>query len=500
MTRRDDLESNSNTNSNLAPNTSIKDSSTDSTEISKEQSEWERVSSHLRNDIGDTAYRSWIRPLSFLGVDSMTLQIGTPTRFMKDWVQSHYADQIVSLWDNTISKVHALEIKVIENTKEPAQASVSKTKNDNDLSTTSPTVSNQNLYNTELNDRELEAISSPLDPRFTFDSFVLGKSNELACAAAKRITETDTVSFNPLYIYGGVGLGKTHLMHAIAWAIREKQPQRKVLYLSAEKFMYQFIRALRFRDSVTFKEQFRSVDVLMIDDIQFISGKESTQEEFFHTFNALIDQNKQIIISADKAPGELDGIQERLKSRLGWGLVADIHPTNYDLRLSILKSKADLLGANVQPKVLEFLAQKISSNVRELEGALNRIIAHAELVGRAITIEYAQDVLKDLLRSSNRKISIDEIQRKVCENYGLRMADMQSARRSRNIARPRQVAMYLAKQLTSRSLPEIGRKFGGRDHTTVMHAVRKIEELSNEDPSFGDEVQMIKRSIMDDRQ
>ena len=286
-------------------------------------------------------------------------------------------------------------------------------------------------------------------------------------------------------------------MHAIAWRIRERQPERKVLYLSAEKFMYQFIRALRFRNAVTFKEQFRSVDVLMIDDIQFISGKDSTQEEFFHTFNALIDQNKQIIISADKSPGELEGIQERLKSRLGWGLVADIHPTNYELRLGILKAKADLLGATMPPKVLEFLAQKISSNVRELEGALNRIIAHAELVGRSITIDYAQDVLQDLLRSNNRKISIDEIQRKVCENYGLRMADMQSARRSRNIARPRQVAMYLAKQLTSRSLPEIGRKFGGRDHTTVMHAVRKIEELSNEDPSFGDEVSLIRRSIMD---
>lgn len=467
-------------------------------------SEWVRVAEALRQNIGDTAYRSWIRPLIFLGVDGMSLQIGTPTRFMKDWVQSHYADQILSLWDMNVSKAHSIDF--ILHDVQPKQNAQKADRLESDRDETaarltnngsSELISNQNIYQTELNPQELESLSSPLDPRFTFDRFVLGKSNELACAAAKRITETDSVSFNPLYIYGGVGLGKTHLMHAIAWRIRERQPERKVLYLSAEKFMYQFIRALRFRNAVTFKEQFRSVDVLMIDDIQFISGKDSTQEEFFHTFNALIDQNKQIIISADKSPGELEGIQERLKSRLGWGLVADIHPTNYELRLGILKAKADLLGANMPPKVLEFLAQKISSNVRELEGALNRIIAHAELVGRSITIDYAQDVLQDLLRSNNRKISIDEIQRKVCENYGLRMADMQSARRSRNIARPRQVAMYLAKQLTSRSLPEIGRKFGGRDHTTVMHAVRKIEELSNEDPSFGDEVSLIRRSIMD---
>ena len=263
--------------------------------------------------------------------------------------------------------------------------------------------------------------------------------------------------------------------------------------------MYQFIRALRFRDSVTFKEQFRSVDVLMIDDIQFISGKDSTQEEFFHTFNALIDQNKQIIISADKSPNELDGIQERLKSRLGWGLVADIHPTNYELRLGILRAKADQLGANIPPKVLEFLAHKIASNVRELEGALNRVVAHSELVGRPITLDYAQEVLQDLLRANNRKISIDEIQRKVCDNYGLRMSDMQSARRARTIARPRQVAMYLAKQMTARSLPEIGRKFGGRDHTTVMHAIRKIEELMNQDSMFNDEVSLIRRAITEAR-
>lgn len=464
--------------------------------------EWDRVRDFLKKDIGDTAFRSWIRPLTLLGIDGLTLQIGTPTRFMKDWVQSHYADQIINIWDHNIQKIHTIDF-IIQDIKTPAPTTPQASEESDIEAITSgaasPLIANQNLYNTELSDTELAGLSSPLDPRFTFDRFVLGKSNELACAAARRITETETVSFNPLYLYGGVGLGKTHLMHAIAWRLKETQPHRKVLYLSAEKFMYQFIRALRFRDSVTFKEQFRSVDVLMIDDIQFISGKDSTQEEFFHTFNALIDQNKQIIISADKSPNELDGIQERLKSRLGWGLVADIHPTNYELRLGILKAKADQLGANIPPKVLEFLAHKIASNVRELEGALNRVVAHSELVGRPITLEYAQDVLQDLLRANNRKISIDEIQRKVCDNYGLRMGDMQSARRARNIARPRQVAMYLAKQMTARSLPEIGRKFGGRDHTTVMHAIRKIEELMNQDTMFHDEVSLIRRAITEAR-
>ncbi|MEM6902601.1 MAG: chromosomal replication initiator protein DnaA, partial [Pseudomonadota bacterium] len=340
-----------------------------------------------------------------------------------------------------------------------------------------------------------DALTAQLDPRFTFDNFVVGKPNELAHAAARRVAESDAVPFNPLFLYGGVGLGKTHLMHAIGWAIRNKTPERKVLYLSAEKFMYQFIRALRFKDTMAFKEQFRSVDVLMIDDVQFISGKESTQEEFFHTFNALVDQNRQIIISADKSPSNLEGLEERLRSRLGWGLVADIHPTSYELRLGILQAKADQLKVTVPQKVTEFLAHKITSNVRELEGALNRLVAHADLVGRDITLDTVQEVLQDLLRASDRRVTIDEIQRRVAEHYNIRVADMHSARRARAVARPRQVAMYLAKQLTSRSLPEIGRKFGGRDHTTVMHAVRKIEEICSTDSAFAEDVELLKRML-----
>jgi chromosomal replication initiator protein len=290
-------------------------------------------------------------------------------------------------------------------------------------------------------------------------------------------------------------LGKTHLMHAIAWRIRQSDPTRNVIYLSAEKFMYRFIRALREQNTVDFKEQFRSVDVLMIDDVQFIAGKDSTQEEFFHTFNALVDQGRQIVLSADKSPSNLEGIEERLKSRLNCGLVADIHATTYELRLGILQSKADQLGVEVKRNVLEFLAHKITSNVRELEGALNRIVAHAQLVGRQITLETTQEVLHDLLRANDRRVTIEEIQKRVAEHFNIRISDMHSARRARSVARPRQVAMYLAKQLTTRSLPEIGRKFGGRDHTTVMHAVRKVDELRERDAGFAEDVELLRRML-----
>jgi len=317
----------------------------------------------------------------------------------------------------------------------------------------------------------------------------------LAAVAAQRVAGADRVEFNPLFLYGGVGLGKTHLMHAIAWTIRKTRPDRRVVYLSAEKFMHQFIRALRQRDTVSFKERFRSADVLMVDDVQFIIGKDSTQEEFFHTFNALVDDNKQIVLSADKSPADLEGLEERLRSRLAWGLVADIHPTTYELRLGILQSKAERMTVAVPEKVLEFLAHRIMSNVRELEGALNRLAAHATLVGRPISLETAQDVLQDLLRANDRRATIDEIQKKVAEYYRIKTAEMRSARRAREVARPRQVAMYLSKQLTARSLPEIGRSFGGRDHTTVMHAIRKVEELSANDASFAEDVDLLRRML-----
>jgi chromosomal replication initiator protein len=396
---------------------------------------------------------------------------------MRDWIESQYAERLVSLWALEARGIDGIDVVV-------ADGSIDE---DSALPTPSPAA----IRETESRNN----ISAPLDLRFTFENFIVGKPNELAFAAARRVAEADIAPYNPLFLYGGVGLGKTHLMHAIAWHIRETQPEKRVIYLSAEKFMYQFIRALRFRDTVAFKEQFRSVDILMIDDVQFIAGKDSTQEEFFHTFNALVDQNRQVVISADKSPNDLEGMEERMKSRLGWGLVADIHPTTYELRYGILQSKSEDMGVEIPPKILEFLAHKITSNVRELEGALNRIVAYANLIGRSITLETTQDVLQDVLRANDRKVTIEEIQKRVAEHFNIRLSEMYSSRRARAVARPRQIAMYLAKQLTARSLPEIGRKFGGRDHTTVMHAVKKVEELRSIDNGFSEDVELLRRML-----
>ncbi|WP_114395456.1 chromosomal replication initiator protein DnaA [Oleisolibacter albus] len=458
--------------------------------------QWARVRGRLKDEVGETAYRSWLKPLTVADFEGGQVRIVVPTRFMRDWIRTHYADRIKALWSGENPGVQSVEIVVAAPSRvaEPVGAPAIVA-NDSPPPRHEPEPEPLPVSHHGGSEDRADELTAPLDPRFTFENFVVGKPNELAFAAARRVADASSVTFNPLFLYGGVGLGKTHLMHAIAWHIRKKDPPRRVIYLSAEKFMYQFIRALRFKDTMAFKEQFRSVDVLMIDDVQFISGKDSTQEEFFHTFNALVDQNRQVIISADKSPSDLEGMEERLRSRLGWGLVADIHPTTYELRLGILQQKADRIGAKIPPKVLEFLAHKITSNVRELEGALNRIVAHAELVGRAITLESAQDVLHDLLRASNRRVTIEEIQKKVAEHFNIRLADMSSARRARAVARPRQVAMYLAKQLTQRSLPEIGRKFGDRDHTTVMHAVRKVEELCGSDPAFAEDVELLRRML-----
>jgi chromosomal replication initiator protein len=455
------------------------------------QAQWARVRGRLRDEFGEAAFRSWLRSMTLAEVIEGRVRIGVPTRFLRDWVAAHYADRIRALWNAENGAISAIDIFVsgtgAPSTEVAAPAIIAKDKEkEKDAPAAEP--------------GEEKEIGAALDPRFTFENFVVGKPNELAHAAARRVAESSvgpgrSVPFNPLFLYGGVGLGKTHLMHAIAWHIRTHDPSRKLIYLSAEKFMYQFIRALRFKDTMAFKEQFRSVDVLMIDDVQFISGKDSTQEEFFHTFNALVDQNRQVIISADKSPSDLEGMEERMRSRLGWGLVADIHPTTYELRLGILQAKAEQQRMQIPIKVLEFLAHKITSNVRELEGALNRIVAHAQLVGRAITIESAQEVLHDLLRANDRRVTIDEIQKRVAEHYNIRLADMHSARRARAVARPRQVAMWLCKQLTPRSLPEIGRKFGGRDHTTVMHAVRKIDELRSTDRTLAEDIELLKRML-----
>ena len=442
--------------------------------------EWQDITLTLKKEIGDIAFRSWLQGIEFVSPAAGEVVLKAPSTVACNWIKSHYADRIQELWAARNPGLRALSIK-------PGAALRATQPQPVQIIDIQPARPPEPVVD--------DPLMGVLDPRFTFENFVVGKPNELAHAAARRVAEGEQVPFNPLFLYGGVGLGKTHLMHAIAWEIRRRGPGRRVLYLSAEKFMYEFVRAVRFKDTVEFKEQFRSVDVLMIDDIQFICGKDSTQEEFFHTFNALVDQHRQIIISADKSPSDLEGMEERLRSRLGWGLVADIHPTTYELRLGILQAKAETMARQVDSKVLEFLALKISSNVRELEGALTRICAHADLIGRPITIESTQELLRDLLRANDRRVGIEEIQRKVAEHFNIKVAEMHSDRRSRVVARPRQVAMYLSKQLTTSSLPDIGRKFGGRDHTTVIHAVRKIEELMRGDNVFADEVEMLRRAL-----
>ncbi|MHA6264223.1 chromosomal replication initiator protein DnaA [Arenibacterium sp. CAU 1754] len=457
------------------------------------QEKWGQLRQRLLKTVGQNNYTTWIEPLEFSDLQDGIAVFEVPTNFMGNYVSQNFADLILYELNTSGESVQRVVFQVPANT--PARP-----KKSTPAKTATPQEPTPQPASRSAEDVASELQAAPLDPRFTFDSFVVGKPNELAHAAARRVSEGGPVTFNPLVLYGGVGLGKTHLMHAIAWELRSRKPDLNVLYLSAEQFMYRFVQALRERKMMDFKHLFRSVDVLMVDDVQFIAGKDSTQEEFFHTFNALVDQNKQIIISADRAPGEIKDLEERVKSRLQCGLVVDLHPTDYELRLGILQSKVDKYrktypGLEIADGVLEFLAHRISTNVRVLEGALTRLFAFASLVGREIDMELTQDCLADVLRASERKITVEEIQRKVSDYYNIRLSDIIGPKRLRSYARPRQVAMYLCKQLTSRSLPEIGRRFGGRDHTTVMHGVRRIEELKVSDGQIAEDVEMLRRAL-----
>lgn len=454
------------------------------------QEKWGLLKKKLLKTVGQNNYSNWIEPLEFEELEDGVAMFTVPTSFMGNYVSQNFSDQILYELTASGERVQSLSFRVAANsTARPTEKAAPKD--------TMPTRAVETAVLTETTDQMQTA---PLDARFTFDTFVVGKPNELAHAAARRVSEGGPVTFNPLVLYGGVGLGKTHLMHAIAWELKTQRPDLNVLYLSAEQFMYRFVQALRERKMMDFKHMFRSVDVLMVDDVQFIAGKDSTQEEFFHTFNALVDQNKQIIISADRAPGEIKDLEDRVKSRLQCGLVVDLHPTDYELRLGILQSKVQQYqstypGLEIADGVLEFLAQRISTNVRVLEGALTRLFAFASLVGRPIDMDLTQDCLADVLRASERKITVEEIQRIVSDYYNIRLSDIIGPKRLRSYARPRQVAMYLCKQLTSRSLPEIGRRFGGRDHTTVMHGVRRIEELKNTDGQIAEDVEILRRAL-----
>ncbi len=464
---------------------------------------WTRVRSRLQTEVGDVEYRTWLRQMTLAGVDGDEVTVHLPTRFLRDWVRSHYADKLSALWQQENRRIRRVDVRV--------GAGMAAAGEDAGPSP-APSLAGAALpaaVAIDLAPAAAVPVAAPeraegvsLDQRFSFASFVVGKPNEFAHACARRVAERPaSPGFNPLFLYGGVGLGKTHLMHAIGLELGRADVDRggravpSVAYMSAEKFMYRFIAAIRSQSTMEFKEELRSVDVLMIDDLQFLIGKDNTQEEFFHTFNALVDAGKQIVVSADKSPSDLSGLEDRLRTRLGCGMVADIHATTFELRISILESKAETSGVPVPPKVLEYLAHKITSNVRELEGSLNRLIAHANLFGRPVTLESTQEVLHDILKAHDRRVTIEEIQRRVAEHFNIRLTDMSSARRARAVARPRQVAMYLAKQLTSRSLPEIGRKFGNRDHTTVMHAVSRVAELMELDAGFAEDVELMRRML-----
>jgi chromosomal replication initiator protein len=448
--------------------------------------QWGQLKQELLGKVGKHNYANWIEPLELSAVGDGIATFHVPTTFLGNYVSQNFGDLILYQLNTVAPEIRRVRFEVSRDGDKRAAAPRPAAAPDRAAPATPEAGS--------------RVPTAPLDDRFTFDRFVVGKPNELAHAAAKRVAEGGPVTFNPLFLYGGVGLGKTHLMHAIAWELRVRRPDLNAVYLSAEQFMYRFVQALRDRRMMDFKEMFRSVDVLMVDDVQFIAGKDSTQEEFFHTFNALVDQNKQIVISADRAPGEIQNLEDRIKSRLQCGLVVDLHPTDYELRLGILQAKVerfrvDYPDLRISDGVLEFLAHRISTNVRVLEGALTRLYAFASLVGHEITLDLAQDCLADVLRASERKVSIEEIQRQVAEHFNIRLSDMIGPKRVRSFARPRQVAMYLCKQMTSRSLPEIGRRFGGRDHTTVMHGVKRIDTLRHQDAQMAEDLELLRRAL-----
>jgi chromosomal replication initiator protein len=438
---------------------------------------WAQVQTGIQRDIGEHNFKAWIAPLDFREIEARTLHLASPTDFIGNWVTQNFQDVILRH-----ASAAGLDATRIACTTASARG----------RATSRPTPDEA-----AARPRRLE---NALDRRFTFDSFVVGKSNELAHAAARRVATGGSVTFNPLFLHSSVGLGKTHLMQAIAWELLARDPQTRILYLTAEQFMYRFVQALREKATMDFKQTFRGVDVLLVDDVQFIAGKDSTQEEFFHTFNALVDQGKQVVISADRSPAQISDLEERITTRLQSGLVVDLHPADYELRLGVLMQRYDNLREtqpdfHIASDVLEFLAARISQSIRVLEGAIHRLAAYADLIGGEVTLDKAQDTLADLLRQSERKLTIEAIMKETCEHFNLRMSDMTSARRSRSVARPRQMAMYLAKKLTPRSYPEIGRKFGGKDHTTVLYAVRRVEELIASDLQVAEDLELLQRKL-----
>ena len=452
--------------------------------FASEELDWQQIQSEMKNKLGLEIYESWLKKISFLEEHNNYLLLSVPTRFIRDWITSRYLDQILKIIKLYKKDIIRIEFKIIDQ------------KVDKELKDSTNIESNQNENVSFIKDSYLQY--NRIDPNKRFDNFITGSSNKLAYEASLKVTETIS-HYNPLYIYGGVGMGKTHLLNSIGFEMKKKN---KVMFISAERFMYQFVKSIKSNDMVKFKEYFRNTDILLIDDIQFISGKEAMQEEFFHTFNALLDKGSQIIVSADRAPNKLMRIQERIKSRFSGGLVVDIQKPDLELRKKIVQKKTEELNnlysdqLQVSKDIQDFISNEISGSVRELVGAVNRIVSFSRIYNKVPNLPETKVVLKDLLNISENKVTIDLIQTIVCKFFKISKNEMLSSRRSRYLVRPRQTAIYLTKILTSKSLPEIGREFSNRDHTTIIHSVKTIEKIKEKDPEMVDNINKLKNQIL----
>ncbi len=472
---------------------------------STDQERWQQVKKRLRVELGEDVFTSWFARIELETIEQGTIRLSVPTRFLRNWIQSHYSEKVLGHWQAEDPIINRLELSVRSAAIRPLPVKPKCAES---------SVPPRELREVPRNGVEARAGApfmgvhealggSPLDPRLSFETFIVGRSNTLANAAARQVATSrrgEPLMFNPLYVHAGVGLGKTHLLQAITWA--GNAGDRKVLYLTAERFMYGFVSALRSQTTLAFKEAVRAIDVLMIDDLQFLQGR-STQAEFCHTLNALIDAGRQVVIASDRPPADLESLDDRVRSRLAGGLVVEIGSLGEELRLEILKSRIAAAcihhpGFEVPAAVLAFIAKSVTHNGRDLEGAVNRLLAHSKLTGQSVTLEMAEREMRDLIRPAEpKRVRIEDIQRVVARQYNVSRADLLSSRRTANVVRPRQVAMYLAKVLTLRSLPEIGRRFGGRDHTTVLHAVRKIENLAGSDSALAEEIESLKRQLQE---
>ena len=452
--------------------------------FTSEELDWKQIQSEMKNKLGSEIYESWLKKISFLEEHNNYLLLSVPTRFIRDWITSRYLDQILKIIKFYKKDVIRIEFKIIDQKLEKELKDSTNIEN----------IQNKNV--SFIKDSYLQY--NRIDPNKRFDNFITGSSNKLAYEASLKVTESIS-HYNPLYIYGGVGMGKTHLLNSIGFEMKKKN---KVMFISAERFMYQFVKSIKSNDMVKFKEYFRNSDILLIDDIQFISGKEAMQEEFFHTFNALLDKGSQIIVSADRAPNKLMRIQERIKSRFSGGLVVDIQKPDLELRKKIVQKKTEELNnlyldqLQVSIEIQHFISNEVSGSVRELVGAVNRIVSFSRIYNKVPNLTETKVVLKDLLNISENKVTIDLIQTIVCKFFKISKNEMLSSRRSRYLVRPRQTAIYLTKILTSKSLPEIGREFSNRDHTTIIHSVKTIEKIKENDPEMLDNINKLKNQIL----